>query len=59
MEHYEVLRIVGAALVIVGGLLKWTLKTRRPPIGQIIMISIWLGASMIIIGYVWSWFGAV
>ena len=58
MQDYELLRIIGASLVIVGALLKWALKTRRPPIGQIIMVAIWLGVSLIIIGYVWGWFGS-
>lgn len=48
----ELLRLVGAVLVVIGFVLKLVLKTRRPPIGQIIMICLWLGISMVVVGYI-------
>lgn len=49
----ELLRIVGGILVVIGAILKLVFKTRRPPIGQIIMICFWLGISLIGVGYIW------
>lgn len=46
-------RLIGAVLVVVGALLKLVLKTRRPPIGQIIMSCLWIGVSLLVIGYIW------
>lgn len=51
MDH-GLIRLIGAVLVVVGGILKLILKTRRPPIGQIIMSCIWIGVTLLVAGYV-------
>jgi hypothetical protein len=43
--------MIGAVLVIVGGILKLVLKTRRPPIGQIIMSCIWIGLTLLVASF--------
>ena len=47
----ELIRMIGAVLVIVGGILKLVLKTRRPPIGQIIMSCIWIGLTLLVASF--------
>jgi hypothetical protein len=55
----ELVRLIGAVLVVVGGIAKLILKTRRPPIGQIIMSCIWIGLSLLIAGYIWKVVGGM
>jgi hypothetical protein len=51
------LRLIGAALVIIGGIAKLIFKTRRPPIGQIIMSCIWIGVTLLVAGYIMKTLG--
>lgn len=53
----ELIRWIGAVLVVIGGAMKLVLKTRKPPLGQIMMICIWLGLTLLIGGYLWKIFG--
>jgi hypothetical protein len=53
----ELVRLIGAVLVVIGGIAKLILKTRRPPIGQIIMSCIWIGVSLLVAGYIWKTVG--
>ncbi len=53
----ELVRLIGGVLVVIGALLKLVLKTKRPPIGQIIMSCIWIGLTLVIGGYLWKMFG--
>lgn len=48
----ELVRLIGAVLVVVGGIAKLILKTRRPPIGQIIMSCIWIGVTLLVASFV-------
>jgi hypothetical protein len=49
--------LIGAVLVVIGGVLKLVFKTRKPPLGQIMMICIWLGLTLLVGGYLWKMFG--
>jgi hypothetical protein len=51
------IRLIGAVLVVIGGIAKLILKTRRPPIGQIIMSCIWIGLTLLVAGYVMKTLG--
>ena len=47
----ELLRLIGAILVVLGAVMKLIFKTRRPPLGQIMMISIWLGLVLLVVSF--------
>ena len=50
----ELVRLIGAVLVVIGAVMKLVLKTRRPPLGQIMMSCIWIGLSLLVGGYLWK-----